>query len=281
MKTTGCDFSIVEFHSIMASPEIFIFSQKLGASTNALSKQLGEVEHVHSRTNQSRKVETPRHVRHFTLSYGEWHLFFDSKAGEVTSSWSDQLAEYLPRAGITCTVVFKKHYNRKKESRKKNCNLFTCKGQCALQTCPVHLTIVVEKEPKNKESPSIFTVYIFGVVNHQSDIDSASRHLREPQRSVMGMFLLTFKPVSQRVFAAQHVNRLGPLAAYERNVRLADENLLQEGNLTQVPSIDVLKTAGQEYNKKYRLDEDMFMEVRIFRELTERLDTSSVKVKGK
>ena len=199
----------------------------------------------------------------------------------MTSSWSDQLAKYLTRAGITCTVVFKKHHSRKKESRKKNCNIFTCKGRCALQTCPVHFTIVVEKEPKNKESPSIFTVYIFGDVNHQSDIDSASRHLREPQRSVMGMFLLTFKPVYQRVFAAQQVNRLGPLAAYERNVRLADENLLQEGNLTQVPSIDVLKTAGQEYNKKYRLDEDMFMEVRIFRELTERLDTSSVKVKGK
>jgi len=41
-----------------------------------------------------------------------------------------------------------------------------------------------------------------------------------------------------------------------------------------------LKTAGQEIKNEFRLDEDMFKEVRIFREITERWDDTSNKVKG-
>ena len=122
---------------------------------------------------------------------------------------------------------------------------------------------------KNKGSLCTFTVYRFGEVNHQPEIDSASLRLSDRQRSVMGMFLRTFQQVFKPAFAAQQVNRLSPFAVYEGNLLLSEENFLQEGGLTEVPSIDVLKTAGQEYKQKYRLDEDMFMEVHIFREMTE------------
>lgn len=73
---------------------------------------------------------------------------------------------------------------------------------------------------------------------------------------------------------------MGALAVYEQNMRNADEELLREGNYTDVPSTDVLKTAGQEYSNRYRLDEDVFKELRIFREMTYRLDQSSKEVKG-
>ena len=80
---------------------------------------------------------------------------------------------------------------------------------------------------------------------------------------------------------AHRVDQLGPLAVYEQNLRFADKNLLQEGNFSEVPSIDVLKTAGKEYNNRYHLDEDMFKEVRILREITQRLDQSSEDIRGK
>ena len=80
---------------------------------------------------------------------------------------------------------------------------------------------------------------------------------------------------------AQQVNQLGPLTVYEQNLRFADENLLREGNFSRVPSMDVLKAAGQECNNRYRLDEDMFKEVRVFREITQRLDQSSEDIQGK
>ncbi len=66
------------------------------------------------------------------------------------------------------------------------------------------------------------------------------------------------------------MNELGPLTVYEKNMRLADENLLREGNFSQVPTKDVLKTAGQKYNNRYRLDEDIFKEVHLFREITKK-----------
>ena len=56
----------------------------------------------------------------------------------------------------------------------------------------------------------------------------------------------------------------GTLRVYEHNIRLADEELLREGNFSEVPSMDVLKTAKYQYNKKYRLDEDYFKELRMF-----------------
>lgn len=74
---------------------------------------------------------------------------------------------------------------------------------------------------------------------------------------------------------------LGPLGAYERNLRLADEDLIKQGNYTEVPSIDVLKNARHEYGKRYELDEDMFKAVRLLRYMTYQLDDSSKDVQGK
>ena len=71
------------------------------------------------------------------------------------------------------------------------------------------------------------------------------------------------------------------MATYEENMRTANKELLRAGNFTEVPSTDVLKTAGQECSNRYRLDEDMFKELRIFRHLTRRLDQYSKDVKGK
>lgn len=77
------------------------------------------------------------------------------------------------------------------------------------------------------------------------------------------------------------MSQSGPLAIYEKNVRLADNELLEEGNYNQVPTTNVLKTAGQEYSNRHKLDEDIFKELRVFREMTRKLDNSSIDVKGK
>lgn len=77
------------------------------------------------------------------------------------------------------------------------------------------------------------------------------------------------------------VHNLGPLGAYERNVRFANEELIEQGNYSEVPSTDVLKNIGREFNKRYELDEDMYKAVRMLRFLTAELDDASEVVKGK
>lgn len=67
---------------------------------------------------------------------------------------------------------------------------------------------------------------------------------------------------------------------FERNVRFANEDLLKEGNFTEVPSLDVLKTAKQQYNKKYRLDEDYFKELRMYGFFTRFTDHTSKYFQG-
>ena len=82
-------------------------------------------------------------------------------------------------------------------------------------------------------------------------------------------------------FLVKQVQQIGALGVYERNLRSANEDLLREGNFSEVPSIDVLKTAKQQYNKLYRLDEDIFKESRMFRFLTESNDDKSKDIHGK
>ena len=234
-----------------------------------------------AKRNSTRIVDRPRTVRHFTLTFEEWQKFYNHKAGNVVDDWTNQLAGYLRRAAITCTVAFAKHHVRKIDSRKKNTNLFTCKGRCTNDPCDVTFVIFVEQEPKNRDSPAVFTVYILGHPDHSGKAGLSSRPITGGARVAMGRSISRCSSTEISPIVAQQVNRLGPLGAFERNMRLADENLLEQGNWSEVPSIDVLKTIAQEYKMKYRLDEDMFKEVRIFREITEQLDQSSSKVKGK
>lgn len=84
------------------------------------------------------------------------------------------------------TIAFKSRTVRSKHSRKQNCNLFTAKGHCKTGNCPVEYTITVPKEPKNKESPCVFTVVVFGEKDHDLQNGVASRHLTGSDRVAMG-----------------------------------------------------------------------------------------------
>ena len=79
---------------------------------------------------------------------------------------------------------------------------------------------------------------------------------------------------------AKEVQQIGALGVYERNLRYANEDLLKEGNFSEVPSRDVLNTIKQQYNKKYRLDEDQFKELRMFGYFTRFIDYTSEDVIG-
>ena len=150
------------------------------------------------KSRQKKQVETPRDIRHFTLTYDEWQRFYDQNPATVIENWSNQLARYITCASITCTEIFKKHHERKKNSRKKNCNVFSCHGRCDRNGCPVRLVAVVEREPNNKESPAIFAVFIFGNADHKSDETPASRRLSGPQRVAMGILVRSWKSSYKR-----------------------------------------------------------------------------------
>ncbi|CAF1220695.1 unnamed protein product, partial [Didymodactylos carnosus] len=146
--------------------------------------------------------------------------------GDVHDNWGNQLDPHFIRLGMTCAIVFRYHHVRGKNSQKKKCNLFSGRGHCKGEKCPVKVTVEAEDEPKNKA-----------------------------------------------------IQKIGALGVYERNLRYANEDPLKEGNFTEVPSIDVLKTAKQRYNKKYRLDEDYFQELRMSGFFTRCTDDESEDIK--
>jgi len=82
------------------------------------------------------------------------------------------------------------------------------------------------------------------------------------------------------LFVAKQVEKIGALGVYERNLRYVNEDLLKDGNFIEIPSKCVLNTAKQQYNKKYRLDEDYFKELRMFGFFTRSTDDESKDIKG-
>ncbi|CAF4611913.1 unnamed protein product, partial [Didymodactylos carnosus] len=114
-----------------------------------------------------------------------------------------------------------------------------------------------------KNSTSLFAIEILGQENHEGGI--ASRPLSGTQRAEI----------------AKEAETVGPLNAYERNIRKADEDLLKAGNFSYVPTMDVIKTAIKEYKKKYQFDEDIFKEIRILRYSMFTSDTHSKILIGK
>ncbi len=82
------------------------------------------------------------------------------------------------------------------------------------------------------------------------------------------------------MFLVQRIKELGPLGIFEENVRNANKDLLASGNFSEVPSVDVAKMIRYEYDKKHKLDEDIFKEVRILREDMCNFDSSSKTIKG-
>lgn len=143
-------------------------------------------EPVRPKSERIKVLSVPREVRHFTMIYRDWKAFCNHRTGEMAKEWANELVLHLVKVGICCTIAFQKHTVRLKTSRKRNCNVFTAKGRCTIVGCPVLFKIMVEEEPKNKESPCVFTVVIFGIVNHAERTRSASRHVTGKARVAMG-----------------------------------------------------------------------------------------------
>lgn len=127
------------------------------------------------------------------MAYDQWRGFYNRRIGDVNDGWGTKLIPYLTQLKITCTIVFRYHHVQLKDSRKKNCNLFTANGYCKHDMCPVTIEIEVNNEPKTKDSPCIFKVTVIGNANHDSKKQTASRHLTGAAREEMGMLSIFSK----------------------------------------------------------------------------------------
>lgn len=137
------------------------------------------------RVTRLRKENIPKSVCHFTLSYEEWHAFYQRKTGQVVKEWGTDLNKYIGRTNVKCPIAFKEHHVRAKNSRKRNCNIFSCHGHCTEQRCPVRLSVTVQDGPKKQGDPVVFNVYVYYERKHEG---TAQRPLTGVRRAVMGKF---------------------------------------------------------------------------------------------
>ena len=126
------------------------------------------------------------------MTYDQWRAFYNRKTCDVYKGWGDQLLPHLIQLKIFCTVIFRYHHTRSKDSRKRNCNLFSARGCCKHKICPVLIEIEVADEPKTKESPCVFKVTVIGNATHDPKQETAARPLTGTAREVTGILLFSF-----------------------------------------------------------------------------------------
>jgi len=139
---------------------------------------------------RSKKKLNPRYVYYFTMTYEQWRVFFNHKTYDVYNGWGNQLIPHFKHIGITCTIVFRYHHVREKDSRKKNSNLFSGIGRCKAELCPVTILVQVQDEPKKKGSPCVFKVIVIGDKHHDPKKETVARPITGAIREAMGMLLL-------------------------------------------------------------------------------------------
>lgn len=81
--------------------------------------------------------------------------------------------------------------------------------------------------------------------------------------------------------SGERVNQIGPTAVYRERLEAADEKLLEEGNLSEVKTIEALKKTRIDYNNKFRFDEDIFRDCRVLASSFRTTDTESTHIEGK
>ncbi|CAF4883505.1 unnamed protein product [Rotaria socialis] len=201
------------------------------------------------------------------FSYEEWRCIYkkDNNSHYMDKSWGDAFYDKLVDYKlVTCSLAFNKSTLRKKDSRKYNTSLFQCYGRCSYPECTLTVYMCMAKPIVVGHNVS-FWVQIEGTQRHADQSISIGRPMKGIRRKKMAKA------------AMDH----GTLKTYETNVLNADENLLRCNNYTQVPSMDVLKTAVKEQANSMRLDADMFTEIKILLlSMFESDTTSKIENKG-
>ncbi|CAF4028148.1 unnamed protein product, partial [Adineta steineri] len=246
------------------SPNNIAIVNNMNIDTVPKNVSLLTIQSTVPKSMRPKNNKIPRYVHYFTMNYDQWKLFFDHKIGDVYDGWGDKITPHLVELRIPCAINFRYHHSRLIDSRKHNSTLFNAKGYCTAELCPVKIDIGIVHEPKQKGAPTLFKVVVIGEKNHDPKQKPFSRQITGEIREAM----------------AKEIKKNGGLRVYERNLRHANEDLLKEGNFSEVPSQDVLKTIKQQYDKKFRYDEDCFKDLRIFAYVTRYEDIDSEDVKG-
>ena len=161
-----------------------------------------------------------------------------------------------------CALAFKKHRILLESSHKRNYSFFRSIATCKVHSCYRTFEIFIKDEPRGTDN-IVFCILAVGNENHSKN-ENVARQLIGKDRFVVG----------------EIANAAGPLRVFRPKVEDADEEMLHAGNFTGCESIEVLKQAPADYQKKFRLDDDIFRECRVRQEILEEIDVKSDKIKG-
>jgi len=117
----------------------------------------------------------------------------------MKDGWRDIFNKKLTSSGtgIKCSFKFKKSYI--KGERKKNCRFFGCWVKCTISLCKIKYHILLPCQTDENLS-TVVLVRIYGEENHNVEIETDGRQLRDKNRFLVGKIfhylLRTFKNVT-------------------------------------------------------------------------------------
>ena len=201
----------------------------------------------------------------FIMSHKEWKYIYDRSTCKMNSEWTHIIYQKVCSCNFHCTLVFRKNHIVLPSSRKRNSYFFRCIAICKNHSCERTFEIFIRDQPTGTES-IVVRIRAVEEEHHNKDEGPVGRNLTGMNRLIVG----------------KAENAAGSLKVFQEKVENADEEMLCAHNFTgcECESMEVLKQAAADYQKNFRLDEDIFRECRVRQEIFEEIDVKSKKVKG-
>lgn len=79
----------------------------------------------------------------------------------------------------------------------------------------------------------------------------------------------------------ERANQIGPAALFRERLESADLRLLEDGNFSEVNTIEAIKKTASDHRNRYRLDEDIFRDCRVLAYGLRKADVESNDIEGK
>ncbi|XP_028396774.1 uncharacterized protein LOC114520652 [Dendronephthya gigantea] len=116
----------------------------------------------------------------FRLTDDEWKRIepADEKPSTLKPCWTEVVACHLNESNDYCTFRFKRHFIQRRDSRKRNCDVFTASGNCVFVDCKCSFTLKMSQAQFNVKEIS---VTYKGAVKHATG-ERQSRFIRNEER---------------------------------------------------------------------------------------------------
>ena len=181
--------------------------------------------------------------------------------GRLKPGWTDLFNEKTNQCTTSCALRFQYHHVRKRGSRKSRTSFINARARCIVEGCCKFSFKVIDQPDGNGNAT--MEIEVIGKQKHPKN-ENRKRQLRGTLRERVG----------------EKVLREGVTNTYYTMIKESDISALQDGNISQCQSKDVLRKVASERRKSEKYHENIMIDICTTRDILNETEDVNSKTKG-